>query len=237
MKNVDPIIEVEAMTVRIGREPVLRSVSLTVERGSCHCIVGPNGAGKSTLLAAILGKVDFEGGARFRWRGEGRIGFVPQRTQIDTSVPIRVCELLALGRSRRPVFAGVGKRRRREIGRLLERVGLPSHADLPVSGLSGGELQRLLLANAIDPMPELLIMDEPTSGLDIEGRNRFEAVVADLRGASTPSILMVSHDLAQVRKLADEVTVLDGEVLRYGVPGDALAGIGGVGVYDLGERH
>ncbi|MAE72179.1 MAG: manganese ABC transporter ATP-binding protein [Gemmatimonadetes bacterium] len=233
MKSADPIVEVDGMSVEIGSERVLRSVSLTVERGSCHCIVGPNGAGKSTLLAALLGRVEFGGSARIHWRGDGRIGFVPQRTEIEPSVPITACEFLALGRSRRPVFAGVGRRRRREIAYLLERVGLPSHADLPLSGLSGGELQRLLLANAIDPMPELLIMDEPTAGLDIEGSDRFEAVLANLRDASAPSILMVSHDLAQVHRLADEVTVLDRKVLQRGAPGEALAGIGGGGVYDF----
>ncbi len=234
MSSSDALLEIEGMCVRLGREQVLRDVDLCVERGSCHCIVGPNGAGKSTLLAALLGRVDFQGRARCHWRRGGRIGFVPQRAEIDASVPLSAAEFLMLERTRWPVVAGLGRRRRRRSAELLTSVGLAGRAAVPLNGLSGGELQRLLFANALDPPPELLMMDEPTSGLDLEGRAAFNAALSELRRARQPTILMVSHDLAQVRGIADRVTVLDRSVLRSGPVDQVLRGTDDAGLFDLG---
>jgi zinc transport system ATP-binding protein len=208
--------------VRRGREEVLQGVSLQVARGSCHCLVGPNGAGKSTLLGAVLGQLPFSGRIQLRWRGNQRLGYVPQRAALDTSVPLTALEFLALQRSRRPIFLGISRATRHHLLQLLASGDLERVADTPIAGLSGGELQRLLFLNAIDPLPELLLLDEPTSGLDVNARRAFEALLQRYRAQQALTIFMVSHDPAQVQRLADHVTILERAVIADGPPGTVL---------------
>jgi len=218
----EPVLEIRRVTIQREGHPVVSDVSLAVARGSLHLLVGPNGAGKSTLFAAVFGLVDFAGTIRFHWRGSGRIGYVPQSFEVDRTLPLTVGDFLALGRQRRPVCLGIGRAQRRHNESLLAKVGLPGYASRPLGGLSGGELQRVLLVNAVDPRPELLLLDEPASGLDESAAQRFEALLLELRKSAGISILMVSHDLAQVQRLADEVTILDRQVCRTGPPAKVL---------------
>lgn len=218
-----PLLEIEELTVYRDRRRLLASVSLAVAPGSVHLLVGPNGAGKSTLFAAVLGLVEFTGTIRLYWRGTGRIGYLPQSFNVDRTLPLTVAEFLALTRQRRPVCFGVGRVQRRKTEDLLQRVGLSGFSTRPLGALSGGELQRVLLANAIDPVPELLLLDEPASGLDDTAVKRFEEVLLDLRHAHGTSVLMVSHDLAQVRRIADRVTLIDKQIRRSGEPAKILA--------------
>ena len=179
---------------------------MTVERGSLHAIVGPNGAGKTTLLCAILGLVPFEGEVVAHWAGRGRIAYVPQHFQVDATLPVTVADFLALTRQKRPVCFGVSGPVRARIVRLLQRVDLGGFDSRPVAGLSGGELRRVLLANALDPLPELLILDEPGAGLDEASARWLDETLLALKGEMT--VLMVSHDSEQVRRVADCVTHL-----------------------------
>ena len=218
-----PLVEIEGLTVCRERRQLLSEVSIEVGAGSVHLLVGPNGAGKSTLFAAVLGRIDFTGQIRFHWRGTGRIGYLPQSFTVDRTLPLTVAEFLALSRQRRPVCLGMGGRQRKRTDELLSAVELAGFGPRPLWTLSGGELQRVLLANAIDPAPELLLLDEPASGLDETAVQRFEAVLLELKRSSGTSVLMVSHDLAQVRRLADRVTLLDTVVRRSGAPGNVLA--------------
>jgi zinc transport system ATP-binding protein len=217
------VLEIQQLTVHRERRCLLSDVSLSVGQGSVHLLVGPNGAGKSTLFAAVLGLVEFSGTIRFHWRGSGRIGHSPQSFAVDRTLPLTVGEFLALTRQRRPVCFGVGRDTRRRIDVLLGRVGLSGFAARPLGALSGGELQRVLLANAIDPAPELLLLDEPASGLDETAVKQFEEVLLELKRSCGTAVLMVSHDLAQVRRLADSVTLIDREVHRTGTPAAVLA--------------
>ena len=217
------VLEIRDLWVYRDRRPLLADVSLSVGRGSVHLLVGPNGAGKSTLFAAILGRTEFSGSIRFRWRATGRIGYLPQSFSVDRTLPLTVGEFLCLPRRRRPVCFGIGRGGRRRAEALLARVGLAGFARRPLGALSGGELQRVLLANAIDPSPELLLLDEPASGLDDTAQRQFEVVLVALARASGTGVLMVSHDLAQVRRLADHVTLLDRGVHRSGPPAAVLA--------------
>jgi zinc transport system ATP-binding protein len=217
-----PLLEIRGLGVRRGREVLLAGVSFTVSRGSIHVVVGPNGAGKSTLLAAILGQTDFSGTIVANWRGPGRIGYLPQSFGVDRTLPVTVADFLALARQRRPVCFGVERGTRRRIGDLLSRVGLADLAARPLSVLSGGELRRVLLANAIDPLPELLLLDEPASGLDEMAVVQMEDILLSLQREAGLSVLMVSHDLDQVRRLADRVTVLNRAVQRDGPPAEVL---------------
>jgi len=217
-----PLLEIHDLGVRRGREVLLSSVSFSVRQGSIHVVVGPNGAGMSTLLAAILGQTDFSGTILANWRGRGRIGYLPQSFGVDRTLPVTVADFLALARQRRPVCFGFERGTRRRIGDLLSRVGLADLADRPLSVLSGGELRRVLLANAIDPLPELLLLDEPASGLDEMAVVQMEEILVALQREAGLTVLMVSHDLDQVRRLADRVTVLNRAVQRDGSPKEVL---------------
>jgi len=219
-----PVLAIDGLTVQRDERRSLTGVTLAVAPGSVHLLVGPNGAGKSTIFAATLGLLEFSGSIRFHWRGSGRIGYLPQAFTVDRTLPLTVDEFLALARRRRPVCFGVGRAQQAHHERLLARVGLPGFGVRPLGKLSGGELQRVLLANAIDPAPELLLLDEPASGLDQASVARFEEVLVDLARHAGTGVLMVSHDLAQARRVADHVTVLDGVVRRSGPPSAVLAG-------------
>jgi zinc transport system ATP-binding protein len=202
----DPVIDISGLTLRPAREPLVSNFSLSIERGTLHALVGPNGAGKTTLLSAILGLAPFEGRIVARWTGKGRIAYVPQQFHVDRTLPLTVADFLALTRQRRPVCLGVAAETRQRIVRLLNHVGLNGFEDRAMSVLSGGELRRVLLANALDPLPELLILDEPSTGLDEASSRWLEDTLRSLKTELT--VLMVSHDSKQVRRVADCVTVL-----------------------------
>jgi zinc transport system ATP-binding protein len=208
----DPLVEIDSLTIRRHREALLDRVSIRVARGSLHAIVGPNGAGKSTLLHAILGQVEFEGRIALHWRGGGAIGFVPQTFPVDPTLPVTVVDFLALTRQKRPVCFGISAAARAKTAALLTRVGLAGLDDRPLAVLSGGELRRVLIAHALDPEPELLILDEPGSGLDDASAQWLEETLAAMKQARRTTIVMVSHDLERVRRLADEVTLLNHRV-------------------------
>ncbi|MEQ1871860.1 MAG: ATP-binding cassette domain-containing protein, partial [Vicinamibacterales bacterium] len=162
----DVLIEVEGLCVTRQGQALLDDLSFSVARHHLHVVVGPNGAGKSTLLSAILGQLPFVGRIRLNWNGSGAIGYVPQSFAVDPTLPVTVADFLALTRQRRPICLGLSARTRETVQRLLHRVGLPDLAHRPLAVLSGGELRRVLLAHALDPEPELLLLDEPTAGLD-----------------------------------------------------------------------
>ncbi|HUP41289.1 MAG TPA: ATP-binding cassette domain-containing protein [Vicinamibacterales bacterium] len=200
------MVEISGFTLRTGRQVLLSDFSLTVERGTLHAIVGPNGAGKTTLLSAMLGVVPFEGRIVAHWKERGRIAYVPQQFQVDRTLPVTVADFLALTRQPRPVCFGVTRGTRTRVTQLLDRVSLNGFADRPLAALSGGELRRVLLANALDPLPELLMLDEPASGLDERSVRWLDETLMSLKGEMT--VLMVSHDAEQVRRIADCVTDL-----------------------------
>ena len=212
------ILEIEGVTVRRRGEDLLRDVSFRVGRGTIHVIVGPNGAGKSTLLTAILNQTPFEGRIDLFWSGSGAIGYVPQNLAVDPTLPVTVADFLALTRQRLPVCLGITKRARSRVRDLLDLVGLRGLEHRPLAVLSGGELRRVLLAHALDPEPELLILDEAGAGLDERAVQMLEETLHALRATGRVTVLMVSHDAEQVQRVADRVTVLDRSVVSEGPP-------------------
>ena len=219
-----PVLEIDALSVARDGRTLLADVAFAVARGSTHVLLGPNGAGKTTLLSAVLGQTPFAGRIRFHWRGSGRLGYVPQGFHVDRTLPLTVGEFLALPRQRRPVCLGVGRATRARMETVLARVGLTDCWTRPLGVLSGGEQRRVLLANAIDPLPEFLLLDEPASGLDEIAVEQLEATLAALQAEGGTSVLMVSHDLEQVRRVADRVTLLDRSVRATGTPAEVLTG-------------
>ena len=217
------ILRLQHVTIARGRDTILSGVSLEIARGSIHVIVGPNGAGKSTLLSAALGQIQFEGRITAQWERGGTIGYVPQSFGVDKTLPVTVADFLALTRQRRPICLGIAATTRRTVRALLDGVGLPDFSDRPLSVLSGGELRRVLLAHALDPMPELLILDEPSAGLDAAANKWLEQKLVTVRDQEGVTVLMVSHDIEQTRRIADRVTLLDRVVVADGSASDALA--------------
>jgi zinc transport system ATP-binding protein len=217
-----PLVEIQDVTIRRHREVLLDRVTISIARGALHAIVGPNGAGKSTLVAAMLGHTAFDGRIAMTWQARGAIGYVPQTFPIDATLPVTVEDFLALTRQRRPVCLGVGGGARKTIAGLLARVGLTGLEGRPLAVLSGGEMRRVLLAHALDPEPELLVLDEPGSGLDQTSAQWLEDALAAMRETRRTTIVLVSHDFDRVRRLADRVTLLDRRVVADGPPGDVL---------------
>lgn len=212
-----------ARAVRVVRDgrALVDGVDLAVAPASIHAIIGPNGAGKSTLLSALLGHVDFTGHVTIHPRKSGRVGYVPQAFPVDRTLPLTVTEFLALSRQRWPICLGVGKALRGSLDAALERVGLAGFAARRLGSLSGGELQRVLFANAIHPAPELLLLDEPASGLDQTSLGVVEELL-DGERARGAAIVLVSHDPLQVRRLADAVTWIDVRVQQTGSVDEVL---------------
>jgi zinc transport system ATP-binding protein len=220
--GLDSILTIAGLTIRRQTQTILSDVSLQVERGSIHVVAGPNGAGKTTLLLACLGLTPFAGRITARWRGNGAIGYVPQVFAVDRTLPVTVADFLALTRQRRPICLGLTRATREKVADLLERVGLQDFSHRALSVLSGGELRRVLLAHALDPLPELLILDEPATGLDKMASRWLEEMLIAVSERKGITVLMVSHDAEQARRIARRVTVLDRTVLADGPAADAL---------------
>jgi len=208
------VLEVEHLTVRFGRNEVLRDLSFAVPARSALAVVGPNGAGKTVLFQALIGAVPYEG--RVRWAPGTRLGYVPQKLDIERDVPITGGDLM---RAR----AGMVRASKAEVAQALERVGLAE--DVPraqIGTLSGGQFQRLLMAFALLGRPSVLLLDEPTAGVDQPGQERLTRAVARVREEEGVTVLFISHDLTVVHRYADHVLCLSRGYTCFGVPRKVL---------------
>ncbi len=219
-------LKVQNVCVSIGGDQVLRDVNLHVHCGQMVALIGPNGAGKSTLLKALLGQRDYEGNILFSVPGtrkaKARIGYVPQSPTFDPGDPVSVADLFGCCLSRKPAFLGHSKAQRELILECLERVHGADLIDKRVGTLSGGELQRVLLALALEPLPNILILDEPLSGVDIEGMTNLMDMLDEIRKTYDLSILMTTHDFSMLPKYADWVVLIDHAVKIQGQPRQVL---------------
>ena len=219
-------LRVENVSVKIGTDCILKDVNLHVHCGEMVALIGPNGAGKSTFLKTILGEQDHEGVIAFSEPGKRskkpRIGYVPQSPAFDPSDPVSVSDLFACCMSRRPAFLGLGKNMEDLVLECLERVHGEDLIHKRVGTLSGGELQRVLLALALEPMPNILILDEPLSGVDIEGMVSLMDMLDEIRKTYDLSILMTTHDFSMLDRYADQVVLIDHAVLIKGKPETVL---------------
>lgn len=216
-------IELSHVGVTAGADTLLEDVSFHIHCGQLTALVGPNGAGKTTLIKALLGQTPHTGVIR-HVDADGhdfpapRIGYVPQQLPFDREMPVTVCDLMAASLSRRPVWLGVSKAVREQVRRALRETEAERLMDKRLGALSGGELQRVLLAMALCPLPDLLVLDEPVSGVDQNGLSLFLQTVSALRRTHHMAILIVSHDWQLVRKYADSVVLLQRRVLDTGTP-------------------
>ena len=219
-------LRVQDLSVKIGSNVIIEDVNLHVHCGEMIALIGPNGAGKSTLIKAILGQQNYEGVISFSVPGQRnrklKIGYVPQSPSFDPGDSISVADLFACCMSRRPAFLGHSKAMREKILMCLERVRSENLIDKRVGTLSGGELQRVLLALALEPLPNLLILDEPLSGVDVEGMETLMDMLDEIRQTYDLSILMITHDFSMLSRYADQVVLLDKRPLCQGTPFEVL---------------
>jgi zinc transport system ATP-binding protein len=201
------LVEVEAASVRFGDQEALRAVDLVVRRGEIVSLIGPNGAGKSTLVRLILGVLTPSSGRISRMQGL-RVAYVPQRLQIDPTLPITVGRFLDLPDSRPPQAKY----------RALEEVGVGGLENRAMQDLSGGEFQRVLLARALLRDPDLFVLDEPWQGVDVAGQAELFRLIARVRQTRGCAILLVSHDLHLVMAWTDRVICLHRHVCCTGSP-------------------
>lgn len=215
------------LTVKLGNNLVLDKVDLHIDCGEVVAVVGPNGAGKTTLLRTILGEMPYEGDIVFRVCGrddsQPKIGYVPQKLQFDASAPISVTDLVAAAIGRRPVWAGINFGLLRKVRNVLAMFSVEHLYARKIGELSGGELQRVLLAMAMTPQPQLLLLDEPASGVDAKGLALFYQIVNDLRKKHDISAIMVTHDLGGVASFADRVLLLNRSLITQGTPQEVLS--------------
>jgi zinc transport system ATP-binding protein len=180
------------------------------------------------LLKALIGEIPYSGNVEFldaqgAIHAKPRIGYVPQSPRFEKGFPITVLDLFAASLSKYPVWLGVRASMRQRVGLLLKRVEAEHLLDRKVGALSGGELQRVLLALALEPKPNLLFLDEPVSGMDANGRRLFFEVVDRLRRTMDLSVILVTHDFQEIASVADRMVLLNGAVLCSGKPQDIFA--------------
>lgn len=213
--------------VKIGNDEILRNVNIHIHCGELTVIIGRNGAGKSTLLKAILGEVEHTGNISFVDQKDNitkkiKIGYVPQSINVEKQMPTTVYDLFASCITHIPVFWKKDKKIYNEIREQLKIFGAEELIDKSIGDLSGGELQRVLIAIATKPTPNLLILDEPVSGIDRNGIKDFYNIISKLKSEYDMSIILVSHDLDLTKKYADKVVLLDKEVIKEGKPEDVF---------------
>tara|TARA_B100001939_G_scaffold301153_1_gene277540 strand:+ start:21164 stop:21979 length:816 start_codon:yes stop_codon:yes gene_type:complete len=205
--RAEPILELEGISLSFRGREVLSNVSLSVMAGEIVTLIGPNGAGKSTLMKIALGLVQPDNG-HVRRRKALRIGYMPQKVMLDDSLPLTVQHFLRL----RPGTTA------QQMERVLHQVRLMARIDNPVQNLSGGEMQRLLLARALLGQPDFLVLDEPVQGVDITGQEELYRLITTIRDETGCAVLMISHDLHMVMAGADQVICLNGHICCQGAP-------------------
>ncbi len=227
---IPPLVSIRDLRVRLGGNDILQGVEADLARGKITALIGLNGSGKTTLLRAVLkeipygGSITFHCGHKHTRPNPKHVGYVPQKLNIDARLPLTVRDLLALALQRRPLFLGISHRINRLMETMLEGVwAAPSILDRPVEKLSGGELQRVLLALALQPQPELLLLDEPASGVDFRHGEKFYELLDRVNKETGVTMLLVSHDLSVVSEHAHHVICLkDGRIQCQGPPRELL---------------
>lgn len=220
-------IKMKDIGVKIGKIQIIEHVNLHIHCGKITCIIGKNGAGKSTLMKAIVGELEHEGTIEFKdMKDNGLsdmiIGYVPQNLNISKNTPTSVYDMFAGYISRIPVFLWKSRKLYEKIKQQLALFDAQDLIDKAVCDLSGGELQRVMLAIATMPVPNLMLLDEPISGVDHNGMELFYKNIDRLRRDYDLAIILISHDFSFVKKYADYVILLDKTIIREGTPKEVL---------------
>lgn len=231
-------LKLEGLSVRLQGDSILEDVSFHLHCGEIVALIGPNGAGKSSLFRSILGQMPYKGSITFSPAGgpairlaDGTVtggkrplvGYVPQAPSFDRGDPVSVLDFFTAATAKWPVWLPVPKQQRERAEACLSRVHGEDLLDKPMGALSGGQLQRVLLALALEPVPHILILDEPLSGVDIEGEHQLLEMLDELRTQYDLSIFLSTHDFATLGQFADKVILLNKKVLKAGTPDEVLS--------------
>lgn len=203
----ETLLEMNGVSLQLGGRLLLESVNLQLNMGEILTIIGPNGAGKTTLLRVALGLQRATGGS-VSLRPKITIGYMPQKLHLDPTFPLTVKRFLALASDNNMA----------KVIPLLAEVGVAHVFDSPIQTLSGGELQRVLLARALVREPQLLVLDEPVQGVDVHGQTELYQLIGRIRDQRGCAILMVSHDLHLVMAATDRVLCLNRHICCSGTP-------------------
>ncbi|MDA1370895.1 MAG: zinc ABC transporter ATP-binding protein ZnuC [Proteobacteria bacterium] len=206
-QNQNAFLTAKNVAKTFGDRLILQDVKITVGQGEVVTLIGPNGAGKTTLVRILLGLLTADSGSVERSPGL-RIGYMPQRVNIEHTLPITVLRFLQLANSSNKA----------QIAETLERLNIVSLQHQQLVAISGGELQRVLLARALLREPHLLVLDEPAQGVDLAGQAELYQLIGDIRSEQGCGVLMISHDLHLVMSATDEVICLNHHVCCHGKP-------------------
>lgn len=221
-------IKANHISVKMGNDEILKDINLHIHCKELTVIIGRNGAGKTTLLKSLLGEVKHTGTIQFMDTKENmarrlRIGYVPQSINVEKHMPTTVYDLFASFISNVPVWLKKDKKAETKIKDSLRNFGVENLINKSIGDLSGGELQRVLLAISTYNEPNLLILDEPISGIDKNGIQTFFEYINMLKKEHDMSIILVAHDLDLVKKYADRVILLDKTILKEGSPEEVFS--------------
>jgi len=208
------VLDIRNLSVFFGDRQVLKDVSLNAAQGEIIAVIGPNGSGKTTLLKAILGLIPYSGKITVPEGKKGGIGYVPQRFLFDPQFPITVSELIGMS-SPAP--------KKKEKLSVMEEVGVAYLSDRMVGSLSGGELQKVLIARSAIRKPKLWLLDEATTGIDAARHTDFFTLVEKMKKKWKSGIIIISHEMDVVHRLADRVICLNNEIVFEGKPDEALS--------------
>jgi zinc transport system ATP-binding protein len=241
------VVEMRDVHVALQGNPVLRGVSLQIPSGEIVALIGPNGSGKTTLLRCLLGLQRLDRGEVLLFgkknRDLHRIGYVPQRLVLERSFILSVREFLALRlRATRHWFWKPHRVTDKAICSTFEEIGIQQVLDRPIAQLSGGQLQRVLIAFSLLNNPELLLLDEPTAGVDTPGEQSFYELIAGVQKRHGLTVVLVSHDLSMVYRHASWIYALNGVICCEGTPeqvinAESLRHAYGIHVSPYGHHH
>ena len=204
---LEPLIAARSIRVAYGPHVILDGIDISIAPGEIVTVIGPNGAGKTTLIRVLLGLLKPSSGAVERRTGV-RVGYLPQRMQFDPVLPLQVNRLMNLTQHSSAVAVGAA----------LAETGVAYLRDAQVGTLSGGELQRVLLARALLRDPDLLVLDEPVQGVDFAGEAALYELIGAIRVRRGCGVLMISHDLHVVMAATDRIVCLNRHVCCAGTP-------------------
>ncbi|OFZ39152.1 MAG: hypothetical protein A2504_05300 [Bdellovibrionales bacterium RIFOXYD12_FULL_39_22] len=215
---------IDHLSVLFGKSKILDDIDLHFHCTNFVTIIGPNGAGKTTLLKALLGEVKYQGSITFssfdaKSKSIPTIGYVPQKLAIDPTSPLTVSDLFAITMA---PFSLFNQQQKIKMQESLTTVGAAAQAGRRLATLSGGELQRVYLALALTPLPNLLLLDEPLSAIDAKSADDFYQLLNRLKSSFDLSIIMVSHDIYRVAKYADRMIRLDKKIIDDDIPANVL---------------
>jgi zinc/manganese transport system ATP-binding protein len=229
-----PLLQVEGAAVALGGRTIWQDVDLVVQPGEFLAILGPNGAGKSTLLKALLGLVLLTRGTISVLghpvrRGNAAIGYVPQRRHFEADVRVRGRSMVRLGLDGKnwglpvPFFQRHQEREAaRRVQETIEMVGAASYADRPIGELSGGEQQRLLIAQALVTRPRILALDEPLDSLDLRNQQGIASVIRQVSRETGAAVLLVAHDINPILPAVDRVVYVAHGQVAVGTPEEVI---------------